>query len=298
MACASLFLPNEDSSHSLAKVAQLTTTALVISPSALLDALLGRRGVNNLPSPCFIAEQLEFVSHIVLAGSSDDPDFKLARAIAVTLNPRAEISDLSQETLTTLFTNTETSFDFNASLEGAGWRRLIEAAESDRAEGDITAFAYQARRPFHPERFWDLLQTKLTGIFRAKGFFWLATRMDLVGGLNLAGQEFHCASAGEWWAARDGRARQLKMSERTRKEWHEPFGDRRQAIAFMGIDLDPGVFKTEVDACLLTDAEMAADHEHWHSLTDPFPSWSGHAHEHHCDHDHDHEAGEHDCCHH
>ena len=95
-------------------------------------------------------------------------------------------------------------------------------------------------------------------MFRAKGFFWLATRMDLVGGLNLAGSELHCAAAGQWWAARDEHTRRHEMPERTRKEWQEPFGDRRQAIALHGIQFRSGRLQAQLDACLLTDSEMAA----------------------------------------
>jgi hypothetical protein len=66
----------------------------------------------------------------------------------------------------------------------------------------------------------------------------------------------------------------------------------------MGSDFEEGALRAEVDACLLTDSEMAAGEESWRSLTDPFPSWSAHTHEHGHDCDHDHQAGDHECCHH
>jgi hypothetical protein len=138
------------------------------------------------------------------------------------------------------------------------------------------------------------LQNTIPGVFRAKGFFWLATRMDAVGGLNLAGVESHCAMAGNWWASRDERIRKSEMPERTRKAWREPFGDRRQAIAFMGVDFDPASLRAELDACLLTDFEAAAGAGSWQSLTDPFPCWSHHDH----GHDHGHDCDQHDCCEH
>lgn len=299
MGYASVFLPHENTLHPLTEVARLTTTALAITPSALLDALIHRRDVANLPSPCLIAEELEFVDNIILDGVGGEHEFKRAQAIVSTLNPRAQISVLSEEALERLVGDAGIFFDFTAALDGAGWRKLIDAEEPGRSRQDnVTAFAYRARRPFHPERFWNLLEEKLPAIFRAKGFFWLATRMEMVGGLNLAGSELHCAPAGTWWAAREDHARELEMPERTRREWKEPFGDRRQAIAFMGIDVEEEALRAEVDACLLTDSEMAAGEESWRSLTDPFPSWSAHTHEHGHDCDHGHEAGDHECCHH
>ena len=293
MAYASLFL-----SPSLTETTRLSQTILAIRPSELLDSLVRGVGDAEPGSPCLLAEQLEFVDHIVLCGGEDDPDLKSARAIALTLNPRAQVSHLASETAERLLSNARsTTCDFTAALDGAGWRQLIDAEILPRlGENRIAAFAYRARRPFHPERFWNLLQGGLPGLFRAKGFFWLATRMDLVGGLNLAGSEMHCAGAGEWWAARDERTREREMPERTRKEWQEPFGDRRQAIAFMGLDFDPNAFQAQLEACLLTDSEMSAGPERWTTLTDPFPSWTVHSHTHECGHDH--ESGEHECCHH
>lgn len=297
IAFASLFLPHGNAAHALTEVARLTTTVMAITPPALLDVLVHRRDSEGPVSPCFIVEQLEFASNIILEGADRDPDFALARAIASTLNPRAQMSDLSQASLARLLDDRGTSLDFAAALDGTGWRQLIDAKEPGRREENITAFAYRARKPFHPERLRALLQGGFPRVFRAKGFFWLATRMDLVGGLNMAGSESHFASAGEWWAARDERTRQAEMPERTRNEWTEPFGDRRQAIAFMGLDFNPDTLRAQLDACLLTDPEMAAGEESWNTLPDPFPSWSVQPHHHECTHDHD-ESDQHDCCHH
>ena len=124
--------------------------------------------------------------------------------------------------------------------------------------------------------------------------------MDEVGGLNLAGSELHCSSAGKWWAARDDATRKAEMPERTRKEWQEPFGDRRQSFAVMGLDIEPKILQDRLGACLLTDSEMVEGENTWSVFADPFPSWSAHAHVHHHHHDEcDHAHGdEHECCHH
>lgn len=296
IAYASLFVQRDDSGHVPAKIARLITTILAISPFALIDSLLGRRHPDGLPGPCFMAEQIEFAGNILLDGIQDTPDFERARAIASTLNPRARVLELSSQALKEILGDTRIFFDFAAAVDGAGWRNLIDAEEPPASSKDNDmAFAYRARKPFHPERFWHLLQSGFAGVFRAKGFFWLATRNDQVGGLNLAGSEFQVAAAGKWWAARDEQIR-AEMPERTAKEWREPFGDRRQAIAFMGIDCDPHRLKAQLDACLLTDSEMAGGEQSWRTLPDPFPSWSGEAHHHDCGHDPDDE--EHECCHH
>jgi G3E family GTPase len=278
----------------------LIATVFVIQPADLLDAILGR-GKNSLPA-CFVAEQMEFVSHILLDAASDDPDFDLARSIALALNPRAEVLPLRSASVT-IRDLSAAPFDFEAALAGAGWRQLLDGSASGFAADErISALAYQARWPFHPGRFWDLLQKTLGGVFRAKGFFWLATRMDEVGGLNLAGSDLHCATAGTWWAAREQSVREAEMPERTRNEWKEPFGDRRQTFAVMALGVDRRTLQSQLDACLLTDQEMADGPEGWKNFDDPFPSWSSHTHHHHHDHDHEcdhqHDSDGHDCCHH
>ena len=161
-----------------------------------------------------------------------------------------------------------------------------------RGDQDVTAFVYRARRPFHPAKFWNLIQEPLPGVFRAKGFFWLATRMDIVGGLNIAGSECHYSPAGKWWAAnvRENHSGHAEVPDRLKKEWAEPYGDRRQAIALMGIALDFADLSERLDACLLNDSEMNSGEQGWATLTDPFPAWSAKT--------HDHECEDHDCCHH
>ncbi len=297
MAYASLFLPGGSSGRSLTKVARLSAVAFATGPENLLPALLDRKA--DSISICFLVEQIEFASDIFLEDASGDADFELAHSIVRLLNPGALVSPLSSAAVGTWGAPRSAAFDFDAALNAGGWKRLLDGEQLTlNANNNVTAFAYRARRPFHPERFWSLLQHQLRGVFRAKGFFWLATRMDGVGGLNLAGSELHCASAGEWWAARDERVRESEMPERTRNEWQEPFGDRRQAFAVMALDTDQKALQTQLDSCLLTETEMADGPGNWKEFADPFPSWSSHhhGHDHACDHEHG--SDEHDCCHH
>ncbi|HVF71800.1 MAG TPA: GTP-binding protein [Chthoniobacterales bacterium] len=293
MAYASLFaLENENSSGAV----RLSHAAMAIAPTTVLDLLLPDRKGSSTQPVCFIVEQLEFAGSILLDPAADDSEVSLARAVLGALNPRATLPDLRGNGPSDMVTRISgETLDFAAVLDAAEWRRLIEEqADPISYPHGVTAFAYHARKPFHPERLWRLLQSDLRQIFRAKGFVWLATRMDLVGGLNLAGTELQCGAAGEWWATRDQETRDREMSAGTRKHWQEPFGDRRQAIALMTVDLEPAVVRAELDGCLLTDEEMVGGPAAWKRLADPFPSWS--AHHHHHDHDcgHDHETGQHD----
>lgn len=292
-AFASLFLPDNGRDQSFSEIARLSSILLAVDPKTLLNSLVHGELAPGVTSPCILADQIECADVVVMNGQSADSDFRLARVIASTLNPRAQILQRARETTPLKLLDGATSFDFEAAVVGAGWQKLMEGdPESQRDDEGVTTFVYRARRPLHPEKFWDLIQSPFPGVFRAKGFFWLATRMDMVGGLNISGQECHFSPAGQWWAAhahgadRDG----LEIPARFRKEWVEPFGDRRQAIAFMGIDLDSTNLRAQLDACLLSESEMASGEKSWLTLPDPFPAWVATA--------HDHECEEHGCCHH
>jgi G3E family GTPase len=279
----------------LADVAQLASAAFAIDSVTLLDSLLNRKATSI--SASFMAEQMEFASDIFLDGAQG-LDLELAKSITIALNPRARVCHLAEvDSVTAWIDRLGTTFDFEEAINGAGWRTLLDH-DHFSSNDNITAFGYHARRPFHPERFATLLEKGLGGVFRAKGFFWLATRMNEVGGLNLAGSELQCSSAGHWWAARDRQTRESEMPARTRNEWQEPFGDRRQSFALLATKVSQDTLRNQLDGCLLTDDELAGGEQTWGALTDPFPSWAhAHVHDHECDHDHDHDHGshEHDC---
>lgn len=293
IAFASLFLPDGGDGQRFAKIARLSSILVTIDSGTLLSSLVDGDRAPDVTSPCILADQIECADVIVLNSESADPNYMRARAVASVLNPQARIVQRSVATTPEGLLDTESSFDFEAAFAGAGWRKLMESAPGVRhLEQGVTTFVYRARRPFHPEKFWNLIQSPFPGVFRAKGFFWLASRMSTVGGLNIAGAECHYSPAGQWWAAsaHDNHLHHTEIPDRLKKEWEEPFGDRRQAIAFMGIDLDAAALSAQLDACLLSDSEMTAGEQSWAMLSDPFPSWSPKA--------HDHECEDHDCCHH
>ena len=290
---ASLFLPDGGDGQRFSEIARLSSILLAVDSETLLGSIVRGNRAPGVTSPCILADQIECADVIVLNGEPADRDFMLARAVASALNPRGRIVQRSRETTPPKLLEAGISFDFEAACAGAGWRKVMEEEPGvRRGDQGVTAFVYRARRPFHPEKFWNLIQSPFPGVFRAKGFFWLATRMSIVGGLNIAGSECHYSPAGQWWAAkaRANHSDHPEIPDRLKKEWAEPFGDRRQAIAFMGIDVNSTDLSARLDACLLDESEMKSGERSWAMLPDPFQGWVAKA--------HDHECEDHDCCHH
>lgn len=55
--------------------------------------------------------------------------------------------------------------------------------------------------------------------------------------------------------------------------WQLSTGDCRQELVFIGQNIDFNHMRAELDACLLTDEEMAVGVEGWRLLADPFGPW-------------------------
>jgi len=80
-----------------------------------------------------------------------------------------------------------------------------------------------------------------------------------------------------WWAALDPAelaANRELFEESAEAAWQEPWGDRRQELAFIGAGLDQAAIEARLDACLLSEGEMAGGPLAWGELPDPLPAWA------------------------
>lgn len=165
-------------------------------------------------------------------------------------------------------------FDFEVAKRSKGWQvALREAPTSEADEFGVRSFVYRARRPFHPQRFHDRLAREWSGVFRSKGFFWLATRLDKVGVWSQAGRVARLDVGGFWWAAipRDEWPDIPAVQNAIAKVWHPELGDCRQELVFIGVHMNEARLRSSLDDCLLTDAEMSAGPFAWQAFPDPFP---------------------------
>jgi G3E family GTPase len=143
----------------------------------------------------------------------------------------------------------------------------------DGAEPGFESVVYRAHRPFHPQRFWYWFNSPHSGLFRAKGLIWLATRNLLVGGISRAGLQNSCGAAGIWWAAlpREEWPSDTTLLQEMHETWREPHGDRRQELLLIGEQGRAADAARMLNLCLLTDEEMVLPD--CRELPDPFPAW-------------------------
>lgn len=277
-----------DDGRSLGDVAQLDTMVTVVDALNFLrdyssqDSLQTRgeslgdedeRTVVDL-----LIEQVEFCDVIVLNKIDliDAPERERLIAILHSLNPRARIecSAFGQVPLDHVL-NTGL-FDFDQASQAPGWLQELRGTHiPETEEYGIRNFVYQARRPFHPQRFYDLIQSNWPGVIRSKGFFWLASHPMMAGSWSQAGAVARHGPAGHWWVATP-QARWPDDSETValiREKWDDQVGDARQELVLIGIDMDEPSLRASLDACLLNDAEMAAGPTTWATMHNPLADW-------------------------
>lgn len=158
-----------------------------------------------------------------------------------------------------------------------GWMHLLSGTSLSEDEHNTETFVYRAKRPFHPFRFWLLMQEEWPGVLRSKGYFWVASQPKTCYMWSQAGANCLYERLGRWWVAIPDQhwPKEEAALQELRKVWDLEFGDRRIELAFIGEQIDRVRLKRQLDACLLTRAELALEEQLWRAFRDPFkkPSW-------------------------
>jgi G3E family GTPase len=226
-----------------------------------------------------LTDQIEFADVIVLnkCDLAESAALEFVEGAIRKLNPRAKIVRATRSAVPLDEVLNTARFDFEEARKAPGWMKVMRGEETSEAdEYGFSLFVYRARRPFHPVLFYKTIQREWPGVVRSKGFFWLATRPRFVGVWSQAGGACQYQAGGIWWAAvpkerwpKEGE----EEFEEIRKQWQEPFGDRRQEIVIIGQNLDQAALTAMLDAALVTDLELSMGQPGWDRFKDPFAEW-------------------------
>ena len=228
-----------------------------------------------------LVDQVEFADLILISKTDliDDQALKKLVAIIKTLNTKAKIIPIIKGEVELDEVLNTGLFDFEQAQQAPGWLKEMRGEHiPETEEYGIASFCYEARKPFHPEKFLDFLHStqKYGKLIRSKGYFWLATRPEFAGQWSQAGGIAHYGFAGMFWKAvpeKDWPQDEEYLAS-IRKQWVEPFGDMRQELVFIGQNLDQKQIIKKLDECLLTEEELLKGRAYWESLNDPFPAWN------------------------
>ncbi len=284
---AETFTFEDDDGQSLSNIATLDTMVTVVDAANFLndyeeaDSLQERgehlgeedeRSVSDL-----LVDQIEFSNVIVISKSDlvSEDQLKKVRGVVTSLNPEARLYTIKNgEIAPELILNTGL-FNFDKAAQSPGWLKELRGEHTPETEEyGISSFVYQARRPFHPEKFYNFLHQDWESghLIRSKGFFWIAAMPHHALQWNQAGGIARYGVAGYFWKAIPEKdwPTDPESREFIKEKWDEPFGDMRQELVFIGQAIDQKNITAQLEACLLTDEELLAGVPFWQQMTNPF----------------------------
>lgn len=288
MLVAATFSFVDENGASLSDVARLDTMVTVVDGEKFLedfqsiDSLkeremsLGDEDERTLAD--LLVDQIEFANVLVInkADRLLEPELEQLKLILRQLNRDARIVSCAFGTVPASEMLSTGLYDEEKAANSPGWLKELQGDHlPETEEYGISSFVYRARRPFHPARFWEILDQGCDGVLRAKGFVWIATKHDIMGAYAQAGNCVSTEPAHAWLAAtpRDQWPDDQESLRYIDSKWQEPFGDRMQEIVFIGAGMDRQSIEQSLGAALLTDQEMALGPEGWKCFDDPFAEW-------------------------
>ena len=287
---AETFTFADEEAISLSDIANLDTMATVVDAVNFLkdyeDAKylkdsgesLGEEDERSVAD--LLVDQVEFADLILISKTDlvTSEEVKRLTAILKTLNTSAKIVPISHGKVDVNDVLDTGLFDFERAQQAPGWLKEMRGEHvPETEEYGIGSFTYSARRPFHPNKFFNFLHgtEKYGKLIRSKGYFWLATRPQFAGQWSQAGGIASYGFAGMFWKAvpkKDWPEDEQYLAS-IKEQWVEPFGDMRQELVFIGQDLDQKKMTQALDECLLSEEEVLKGKVYWSTLDDPFPLW-------------------------
>jgi G3E family GTPase len=286
---AETFTFEDEDGSSLSQFARLDTMVTVVDAVHFFDNLDSMESLNDRGESLgeedertivdLLVDQIEFADIILLNKSDEvDPeDRKKIVGVIKGLNPDAKCIETNYADVPLNEVLNTGLFNFEKAQQAPGWLKEMRGEHiPETEEYNISSISFSSNKPFHPQRFLDFIESDLDRVYRVKGYFWLATRMDFVGQIGVAGKMAEISPAGKWWAAvpkREWPVEDPAMVESIKEFWTEPYGDRRQQLVFIGIDLNKDDLQKRLEACLLTEEELALGEEAWQKYHDPIHPW-------------------------
>ncbi|MEM9220321.1 MAG: GTP-binding protein [Cyanobacteria bacterium P01_F01_bin.150] len=223
-----------------------------------------------------LVEQVAFASVIILTKIDTVPESAVETQVRVMqkLQPRAAVG-LSAYAGLLLPQLEETPAPELSVLKDRA--EQLDLPQHSTTADNIDAIVLRDPRPFHPERLHEACRSKLnTGIYRTKGFLWLASRPEHSLLWEQSGSQITLEIKGFWRAEiaqnRDGKLvpEEVEQLNAKLKDQHPIFGDRHNELTFIGLKTAIESFSSALEGALCTDEEITAWQE-GKTFPDPWP---------------------------
>lgn len=224
-----------------------------------------------------LAEQIAFASVIILTkiDTVPEPNVEAQVQILQALQPQATIGLSAQAGI--LLPQLEATPAPKLSVLESRANEFGLTQQSATVDS-VDAIVIRDPRPFHPERLYEACRNKMgTGLYRTKGFLWLASRPRDVLLWQQSGSQIALELTGLWRAElahnRDGKllAEEIEHLKALLKTKHPLFGDRHNELTLIGLKADRESFASSLQDAFCTDNEITA-WQRGETFPDPWPS--------------------------
>lgn len=224
-----------------------------------------------------LAEQIAFASVIILTkiDTIPKPNVEAQVQILQALQPQATIGLSAQAGI--LLPQLETTPAPELSVLESRANEFGLTQQSATVDS-VDAIVIRDPRPFHPERLYEACRNKMgTGLYRTKGFLWLASRPRDVLLWQQSGSQIALELTGLWRAElahnRDGKLlpEEIEHLNAMLKTKHPLFGDRHNELTLIGLKADRESFASSLRDAFCTDDEIRA-WQRGETFADPWPN--------------------------
>jgi len=292
MPVAETFTFEDEEGRSLSQLAELDTMVTVVdagnfmseyqSYDDLSDRSIGLSNEDKRNIVDLLVDQVEF-ANVVVINKTDlvtPYDLEQLTQLIAKLNERARIVHSTEGKVPLNEVLGTGLFSLSEAESRPEWLAVPRGQETTETEEyGISSFVFRSRRPFHPQRLSDALDTSFddgifSGVLRSKGLAWIASKNDWAYDWSQAGCSIRLNPAGYWWAAasEDEWPEDEDGTDRIKSQFLGIYGDRRQELVFIGNSMDEARICKILESCLLPDLEFVQGPDFWERLSDPFPS--------------------------
>ena len=172
-------------------------------------------------------------------------------------------------------------FDYDKATMSPLWIKELESwwhhtHVSETDEYWITSFVYKRDKPFHPERFLEIVNKTWPWVVRSKWLVWIASRNDYAWNWSLAGWSIKLDAMWRWMASFSREERiaydHVQNMEYEKEYVWKRFWDRTNEFVVIWVKMNNQEIEKLLDYALLTDEEMNKP-EKWSEFEDNLPKW-------------------------
>jgi len=284
---------DEETGVDLTKWAELDSMVTVVdaynfldqfwSDKTLADIKMWLSDEDDRPLVNLIVEQIEFCNIVILNKCDlvSKEELKYIKWIIRWLQADAKIIETTNSEVNISEIVDTKLFDYDKATMSPLWIKELESwwhhtHVSETDEYWITSFVYKRDKPFHPERFLEIVNKTWPWVVRSKWLVWIASRNDYAWNWSLAGWSIKLDAMWRWMASFSREERiaydPVQNMEYEKEYVWKRFWDRTNEFVVIWVKMDNQEIEKLLDYALVTDEEMN-EPEKWSEFEDNLPKW-------------------------